>query len=306
MRHFWAIVFGVVLAAAFILTAVSPAMGWWLPPGVSSYSKDIDILYYGILIVTAFFFVLTEAILVYNMFRWVADPARKAEFVHGHHRLEMLWTVVPGIILFLLAVLQINVWADIKYPSHMSKMVEEDPSGVLPMEVTTRQWEFRMRYPSPEHLAEWADKSRKTTTVKEYQARLPERRDDVFDVNNVHTWKGVRTVVFLRTRDVGHAFFVPVLRVKQDSMPGRTIPLWFEATESNTEKVPDRDEWRSRRTDGKVDPAFDWDLVCTQYCGSRHSMMRGKVFVHPTRDDFLAWLRTQQKEYQPPTGAAAQ
>src|SRR5438270_12977850 len=172
MRHFWALVFGVVLAGAFILPAISPFMGWWLPPGASSYSRDIDILYYGILIITAFFFVLTEAILVYNMFRFASDPVRKSDFVHGHHRMEMLWTVVPGIILFLLAVLQINVWADIKYPSHMAEKVKEDPSHVLPMEVTTRQWEFRLRYPSPERLEAWKDRD---MAVKEYQARLPER-----------------------------------------------------------------------------------------------------------------------------------
>jgi cytochrome c oxidase subunit 2 len=302
MRYFWGILFAVVVAAAFILTAVSPWLGWWLPPGVSTYSRDIDILYYGILAVTTFFFILTEAILVYNMLRWAADPARKPQFSHGHHRLEMLWTVVPGVILFLLAVVQINAWADIKYPTHMLKMVEDDPSRILPIEVTTRQWEFRIRYPSPEHLEQWADKANKDKTVTEYKHRLPERPDDVFDVGNVHTWKGEKTVVFLRTRDVGHAFFVPVLRVKQDSMPGRTIPLWFEATESNTKKVGD--EWQDGyRLDGTQDTNYVWDLVCTQYCGSRHSMMRGHVYVHPDRADFLAWLTTQQKEYTPPAPA---
>src|SRR3954464_8980474 len=267
MRHFWGILFAVVLIAAFALTAAAPAVGWWLPRGVSTYSGQIDTLFYWILGVTAFFFVLTEAALVYNMVRFAGDPARRAEYSHGNHRLEMAWTVVPGIILFLLAVLQINVWADIKYPTHMSKMVADDPTHILPMEVTTRQWEYRVRYPSPDHLASWDNKD---TATKEYQARLPERRDDVFDVNSVHTWKGQKTVVFLRTRDVGHAFFVPVLRVKQDSMPGRTIPLWFEAKESNTQKVGT--EWRDGN--GANDLAYVWDLVCTQYCGSRHSMMR--------------------------------
>jgi cytochrome c oxidase subunit II len=248
--------------------------------------------------------VLTEAILVYNMYRFAGEPGRKSQYSHGNHRLEMLWTVVPGIILFLLAVLQINVWADIKYPTHMAEKVASDPTHILPVEVTTRQWEFRIRYPSPEHLETWSNKD---TAVKEYQARLPERRDDVFDVNAVHTWVGQRTVVFLRTRDVGHAFFVPVLRVKQDSMPGRTIPLWFDATESNTEKVQGKDEWHSRSgSDGHEDPKYVWDLVCTQYCGSRHSMMRGYVFVHPDKADFLAWLRTQQRQYLPPAVAAAQ
>jgi cytochrome c oxidase subunit 2 len=296
MRYFWGILFAVILLASFALTVAAPAMGWWLPPGVSTYSGHIDTLFYWILGVTAFFFVLTEAVLVYNMVRFAGEPGRKAEFSHGNHRLEMLWTVVPGVILFLLAVLQINVWADIKYPSHMAKMIADDPSHILPMEVTTRQWEFRIRYPSPERIETWKNKD---TAVKEYQARLPERRDDVFDVNNVHTWKGQKTVVFLRTRDVGHSFFVPVFRVKQDSMPGRTIPLWFEATESNTKKVGDT--WEDG---GTADPDKVWDLVCTQYCGSRHSMMRGKVFVHPTREDFFDWLRVQQRHYSPPAGAA--
>jgi cytochrome c oxidase subunit 2 len=300
MRYFWGILFAVVVAAAFVLTAVAPAMGWWLPAGVSTYSGEIDRLFYGILIVTGFFFVLTEAILVYNMVKFAGDPARKAQFSHGNHRLEMLWTVIPGVILFLLAVLQINVWADIKYPTHMSAMVEKDPSQILPMEVTTRQWEYRVRYPSPQHLDEWADKANIKAMMREYHDRMPERFDDVFDVNSLHTWKGQKTVVFLRTRDVGHSFFVPVLRVKQDSMPGRTIPLWFEATDSNTKRVGDR--WEDGGTEN---PAKVWDLVCTQYCGSRHSMMRGHVFVHPTKDDFLAWLKTQQKEYTPPATAPA-
>jgi cytochrome c oxidase subunit 2 len=212
----------------------------------------------------------------------------------------MIWTVVPGVILFLIAVLQINVWADIKYPTHMAKMVADDSSHILPMEVTTRQWEYRVRYPSPEHLDDWGKKENKEAIVKEYQARLPDRRDDVFDVNNIHTWKGQKTVIFLRTRDVGHAFFVPALRVKQDSMPGRTIPLWFEATDSNTTKVGN--EWHDG---GPADPSKVWDLICTQYCGSRHSMMRGKVYVHATRDDFMDWLRAQQREYSPPASAAA-
>src|SRR5439155_25976070 len=136
-----------------------------------------DTLFYWILGITAFFFVVTEAALVYNMVRFAGDPARKAEFSHGNHRLEMAWTVVPGIILFLLAVLQINVWADIKYPTHMAKMVDVDLSHILPLEVTARQWEYRIRYPSPEHLAEWADEANKQTIGKEYQGRLPERPD---------------------------------------------------------------------------------------------------------------------------------
>jgi cytochrome c oxidase subunit 2 len=294
MRHFWGILFGVMVLAAFLLTALAPLMGWWLPRGVSSYSGQIDVLFYWILGVTGFFFVLTEAILVYNMIRFAAEPGRKAEFVHGNHRLEMLWTVVPGVVLFLLAILQINTWADIKYPSHLTAMLEQNPEQFLQMEVVTRQWEFRVRYPSQERIAGWKDKE---AAKADFQRRLPERPDDIHDVNDVHCWKGQKVLVYLKTRDVGHAFFVPNLRVKQDSMPGRTIPLWFEATESNTKHDPATRTWQiGHREDGAQDPNYFWDLVCTQYCGSRHSLMRGRLFVHPTREDFLAWLKTAQQE----------
>jgi cytochrome c oxidase subunit 2 len=292
MRHFWGILFAVVLLAAFVLTVVSPFVGWWIPRGVSTYSGHIDALYYWILGVTGFFFVLTEIILVYNMIRFAGEPGRKSQFTHGNHRLEMLWTVIPGVILFLLAVVQINAWADIKYPTHMAAKFDQNPEQFLQMEVTTRQWEYRIRYPSPERIESWSDKEKARA---DHLRRLPERRDDVHAVNDIHTWKGQKALIYLKTRDVGHSIFIPAIRVKQDSLPGRNIPLWFEATESNTKREGDR--WLDGyRPDGTQDASYIWDMVCTQYCGSRHSLMRGKLYVHPTREDFLAWLKTAQAD----------
>jgi cytochrome c oxidase subunit 2 len=284
--------FGAVLLGAFLLTALAPMFGWWIPRSVSSYSGQVDTLYYWILGVTAFFFVLTEVILVYNMVRFVHEPGRKSQFTHGNHRLEMLWTVVPGVILFLLAVLQINAWADIKYPSHLRAMLDQHPDQFQQMEVTTRQWEFRIRYASPDRMAGWTDKAK---AMEDYDHRLPERRDDIYDVNDIHTWKGQKVLIYLKTRDVNHAIFIPAIRVKQDSMTGRTIPLWFEATESNTKR--DGTTWKDGfRPDGTEDKSYIWDMVCTHYCGTRHSLMRGKLYVHPTKDDFMAWLKTAQEE----------
>lgn len=290
MQKFWPLLFGVVIAGAFVLTAVSPFFNWWMPRNVASYGGEVDMLFYVILAVTAFFFVLTEGLLVYNMFKFEKDPNRKSQFSHGHHRLEMLWTIIPGVLLFLLAVVQINVWADIKYPSHLIQKFDEGKGeDYLQMEVTTRQWEYRVRYPSPDRLESWKDKAK---AKADFEQRLPAQRDDVYLVNDIHTWKGQKVIVYLKTRDVMHAFFVPVLRVKQDSMPGRTIPLWFEATESNVKRVGD--QWLDGN--GTNDANFVWDLVCTHYCGSRHSLMRGKLYVHPTKDDFMAWLRQAQKD----------
>src|SRR5207248_6196127 len=132
--------------------------------------------------------------------------------------------VIPGVILFLLAVLQINVWAEIKYPSHLEAKFEENPEQYLQMEVTTRQWEFRIRYPSLERIESWKDKAR---AKADFTYRLPEHRDDIHVVNDIHTWKDQKVLVYLKTRDVNHALFIPAIRVKQDALSGRTIPLWF-------------------------------------------------------------------------------
>src|SRR6059058_5700955 len=236
-QRFWGWLFGIVLFGIFVLTAVSPFVGWWLPPKASSFSAEIDYLFYLILGVVAFFYVLTESILVCNMIRFAHDPARKSTFVHGNHRLEMLWTVIPGVLLFGLAVVQINAWASIKYPTSLVQKFEEGRGeDYLQIEVTTRQWEYRIRYASPDRMASWADK---TKAKHDFEQRLPPQRDDVFVANDVHTWKGQKTLCYLRTRDVGHSFFVPAMRVKQDALPGRTIPLWFEPTESNTRRSGD-------------------------------------------------------------------
>jgi cytochrome c oxidase subunit 2 len=294
MNRFWGLVFGVVLLAAFVLTAVSPLRNWWLPMSASSYAPEIDNLFYLILAVVAFFYVLTEVLLVFNIVH-SGKPGRKSEFSHGDKRLELVWSIVPAAILILIAVLQVKAWANIKYPTHLVESIEHGES-YLQMGVEARQWEFRVRYPSPDHVAEWERDP--GSAVKDFKARLTERIDDIWMPNDIHTWKGQKVLMHFKTRDVGHSVFFPNLRLKQDALPGRTIPVWFQATEANTRlsdangqqtwsdgwKLGDNSQWTE-------DPNYIFDMVCTQYCGTRHSLMRGKLFVHPTKDDFMAWLR---------------
>ena len=66
--------------------------------------------------------------------------------------------------------------------------------------------------------------------------------------------------------DVLHSFFIPAFRVKQDVVPGRYTNLWFEATESG-----------------------EYDIFCTEYCGTRHSDMLTKIIVHED-GEFDTWL----------------
>ncbi len=89
------------------------------------------------------------------------------------------------------------------------------------------------------------------------------------------TSQGVLTVpvgrpikLIMTSRDVIHSFFVPDFRIKQDVVPGRTMTTWFEAIEPGNS-----------------------DVLCSQYCGTRHSQMRAQV-VALAPADYARWLAT--------------
>ena len=165
-----------------------------------------------------------------------------------------------------------------------------------------------MRYPSLAHMDEWKDADK---AKADFTKRLPERIDDVHVNNDVHCWKTtdgkpIKVLMYFKTRDVGHSMFFPNLRLKQDALPGRTIPVWFSATESNTVYDPASKTWVNGGVkEGDkvtVNKARVFDLVCTQYCGTRHSLMRGLLYVHDTEEDFRKWLKSAQDASSSRTG----
>ena len=98
-------------------------------------------------------------------------------------------------------------------------------------------------------------------------------------------------LVHLKTQDVIHSFFLPNLRLKQDALPGKTIPVWFAVTEYNMEPDP-----RSTESEPRCKEKEIWELACAEFCGTRHSMMRGKLYVHKDKADFLKWLKYAEAE----------
>jgi cytochrome c oxidase subunit 2 len=77
--------------------------------------------------------------------------------------------------------------------------------------------------------------------------------------------------LLLTSRDVIHSFFVPEFRIKMDVLPGRYTQSWFEATHAGT-----------------------FQVLCAEYCGTSHSMMRGQVVVMEP-DEFDQWMEDQRR-----------
>ena len=84
--------------------------------------------------------------------------------------------------------------------------------------------------------------------------------------NELHVPVNTPVRLVLTSGDVIHGFYVPAFRVKKDAVPGRYNKVWFQATKTGV-----------------------YDIECTQYCGTQHSRMLSKVYVHEP-PDFRKWL----------------
>jgi cytochrome c oxidase subunit II len=307
----WALFFGVVMLACAGLCVIAPFVGWWMPEGVSSHSDKVDSLVNWILWITGFFFILTEAILVYFIARFgsgdstpPAIPKRfagVAKLLDSQHKIELAWTIVPAVILILIAVTQVNTWADVKYLSRRETVFQDyaDKEKVpyLPpvqVEINARQFEWRMRYPSHERMMSWLDSKDKDDDAvkKDFDSfRTARQFGDVNVVNELHVFKKNPVVIQLSTRDVIHSFNLPQLRVKQDALPGKIIPVWFIPIKENVE-------------DGAIMKGRVWDIPCAELCGWGHARMIGRLYVHRSKEEFLAWLKeAETKQYDVKTAS---
>lgn len=97
----------------------------------------------------------------------------------------------------------------------------------------------------------------------------PNGKDDVTTINQLHLPIGYPAIIYLTSRDVIHSFSLPVMRVKQDVIPGMSIPTWFTPTKT-----------------GK------FEIACAQLCGLGHYRMKGYLTIH-TQEEFDKWLSEQ-------------
>lgn len=175
-----------------------------LPQNVSTFGGEIDSLYYTILWITAAIFVIVEAALIVFIFRYRHREGRKAAFIHGNTRAEVVWTVIPFLIVVFLAARSTGTWLDIK-------AAERIPADALELQITAKQFEWNVTYPGADGR--------------------PGTADDFTRRNQLHLPVGRPVRVNLASEDVIHSFFLPEFRVKQDAVPGMVVPVWFEATQ---------------------------------------------------------------------------
>jgi len=180
-----------------------------LPENVATYGSDIDWLFWVVhyLVVVTFFLVQGALVLFLVMYR--RKPGQRAVYTHGNTSLEIAWTVIPSLILVVLALISRSSWANIK---------QHVPDTDFMVRVTAKQFNWELTYPGPD-------------------AKL-DTPDDITMDNDFHVPVNKVVRLQLRSRDVIHSLFIPNLRFKQDLVPGHEIPAWFEATKPGKYEVP--------------------------------------------------------------------
>ena len=184
-------------------------LSWWLPENVSTYGEEIDFLFYLIYYITGVSFLLVAGTMVVFLVMYRHREGRRATYIHGHTTLEIIWTIVPALILVVLSFLSQATWGNIK--GHL-------PPSQHRVQVTAKQFNWEMLYPGPDGQFGTAD--------------------DLLLDNELHVPVNKVVRVILKSKDVIHSFFLPNLRLKQDAVPGREIEAWFEAIKPGRYEIP--------------------------------------------------------------------
>src|SRR5215831_3227016 len=145
----------------------------WLPENVATYGQDVDWLFYLIYYITGGTFVLVAGAMITFLVLYRHRDGRRATYTHGNATLEIVWTVVPALILVILTFLSVPTWGRIKY---------QVPQSDIHIRITAKQFNWEVSYPGPDGKFDTED-------------------DRTFD-NEVHIPVGKPVILHLTSKDV--------------------------------------------------------------------------------------------------------
>jgi cytochrome c oxidase subunit 2 len=207
-------------------------------PAASSFAGEIDFLFDLVTLIIGFWFILTLATLFYILLRFKKKDGIKAQYITGEKHSEKVWTHYPHYAVILFDVVLIGfvivVWVQVK---------QTLPANDDIIRAIGQQWSWSFIHSGKDGVLD--------------------TNDDVNTVNDLHVIKDKIYHFELQSRDVIHNFAVNAFRLRQDTIPGRTIKGWFKPTKDGT-----------------------FDLLCAEICGRGHSMMMAAITVHPDQKSY--------------------
>lgn len=244
-------------------------------PVASEHGEVTDYLFWVTMAVTVVAFVLIFIVMFWFTFKYRYEEGRKAAFFADDHKLEIVWTVVPAIVLALLIFSGLRAWNDITGPASKDAVV---------IELIGQQFLWTARYPGTKDKQLGKHNYKMIDASNEFGLDLSDKNTfDDFKSLELHLPKGQEVQLMIRAKDVLHSVFLPHFRLKMDAVPGMHTTFKFIATKSTAEM---------RAETGN--PNFNYEMACTEICGRGHFSMRFPVFVHDSVEDYEKWMASQE------------
>ncbi len=220
----------------------------WFPENIASYGEEMDSLIRFIYYLVGAWFVLVEVLFIYFILASKKKKNQKAAYHRGHTWFQLKWVLIPVMLVFVLDLViegkGHHVWHHIK---------QELPTPGIVVNITAKQFDWDFDLPGVDNKMGTDDDLKEIASV----LHVP--------VNTVVQFN-------LGAKDVMHSFWVPVLRLKQDAIPGRIIKGWFKATKAGT-----------------------YPIACAEICGVGHTKMMGVLKVYE-KEAYQKWVSEQSTE----------
>ena len=243
-----------------------------LPPASSVHGAEIDTLMkVSMTLILVVFFALSP-MLFYFAYKYRGRKENKAYFFAHNNKLEIVWTVVPTIILTALIIYGLRTW---------DRAMNPDISEATVIEVYSKQFDWTARYSGTDNILGDANyklvEGRNTLGV---DVNDENSADDIV-VREVHLPVNKPVLLKFRSRDVIHSAFLPHFRVQMNCVPGLSTQFAFTPTKTTAEM---------KESEGED---FEYVLLCNKICGSAHFNMQMK-FVVESEEDYNKWLSSQK------------
>ena len=256
---------GIVALAA---SSAAHAIAWYFQSPASAMAREIDWLHQVLMWIILVIFIGVFGFMFYACYAHRKSKGHQAAQFHENTTVEILWTVIPALILIVIA-----------WPVTKVVIAQKDTSAAdLTIKVTGYQWKWGYDYLKGEGEG-ISFVSTLSTPREQIEGKAPKGENYLLEVDNeVVVPVGKKVRILTTAADVVHAWWVPAFGAKQDAIPGFIRDTWFRAEQEGT--------FRSQ---------------CVELCGKEHGFMPIVVRV-VSAPEYSKWVNGQKKS----TAAAAE
>lgn len=301
---------GIVFMVVFLLACVVSfiyyipyILGWGPYTAASEHGPEVDYLFNITLFFTGIVFFITHALLFYFAWKYRGKKGSKAIYWAHDEKLELVWMIIPAIVMTFLVVGGLQAWNKIMIDlpeDHKSVVLPTEDNEYIEIEATGTQFLWLLRYTGRDGKLGTRD----FTKIDGGTNPLGQVWSDPNNLDDFHPDKivlpvGKKVRVRITARDVLHNFYIKDFRVKMDAVPG--MPTYFiftptVTTDSMRQRLSKRPEWQvaDKNDDSKKRwETYDYELACAELCGRGHYSMKRIVKI-VSEEEYLDWLDEQE------------